>query len=46
MHERLFEYTNGHKSVEWCTVEQMVGEFKGGRFPSVEIRGGADLYVQ
>jgi len=43
MHERLFEYINGHEGLEWCTVEQVVEEFKGGRLPGVEIRGGAEL---
>jgi hypothetical protein len=43
MHERLFEHINGHEGLEWCTVKQVLEEFKEGRFPGVEIRGGGEL---
>jgi len=41
MHERLFEYISGHEGVEWVTMEEMVREFKEGRFGGVEVKGGA-----
>jgi hypothetical protein len=43
MHERLIEYINGHEGVEWCTMEQMVEEFKAGRIGGVDVKGGVDL---
>jgi hypothetical protein len=43
MHERLFEYISGHEGVEWCTMEQMVREFKEGRFAGIEVSVGVDL---
>lgn len=41
MHERIIEWINSHKGVEWCTMEQMVEEFKSGRFEGAEVKGGA-----
>jgi hypothetical protein len=41
MHERLFEYINSHEGVEWVTMEQMVDEFKSGKFKGAEVKGGA-----
>lgn len=43
MHERLIEYINGHEGVEWCTMEQMVAEFKAGKISGVDVKGGVDL---
>lgn len=43
MHERLIEYINSHEGVEWCTMEQMVAEFKAGRMGNTTVEGGADL---
>lgn len=43
MHERLIEYINGHEGVEWCTMEQMVAEFKAGKIGGVDVKGGVDL---
>ena len=43
MHERIIEYINSHEGVEWCTMEQMVEEFKGGKINGVTVEGGADL---
>lgn len=43
MHERLIEYINGHEGVEWCTMEQMVKEFKEGKLDGVEIKGGVEV---
>jgi hypothetical protein len=43
MHERIIEYINGHEGVEWCTLEQMVEEFKAGKIRGVEVQGGVDL---
>jgi hypothetical protein len=42
MHERLVEYINGHEGVEWCTMEEMVREFKEGRIKGVSVEGDAD----
>jgi len=42
MHQRLFEYINAHEGVEWVTMEEMVREFKEGRFGGVEVEGGVD----
>jgi hypothetical protein len=28
--------------VEWCTMEEMVKEFKGGRISGVSVKGGAE----
>ena len=41
MHERIIEYINGHEGVEWCTMEEMIDEFKKGTFGGVEVKGGA-----
>lgn len=43
MHERLIEYINSHEGVEWCTMEQMVKEFKEGRLSGVTVEGGVDV---
>jgi len=43
MHERIIEYINSHDGVEWCTMEQMVAEFKSGNFGGAEVKGGAVL---
>jgi len=43
MHERLFEYISGHEGVEWCTMEQMVAEFKAGKMTGATVSGGAEL---
>ena len=40
MHERLIKYINSHEGVEWCTMEQMVKEFKEGKIKGVEVKGG------
>ncbi|THU77006.1 glucose 1-dehydrogenase [Dendrothele bispora CBS 962.96] len=42
MHERLIEYINKHKGVEWCTLEEMVKEFKEGRMSGVKVEGGVE----
>ena len=42
MHERLIEYINSHEGVEWCTMEQMVREFKDGKMGETTIQGGVD----
>lgn len=41
MHERLIEYINSHKGVEWCTFEKMVKEFKDGSISGICVDGGA-----
>jgi hypothetical protein len=43
MHERIIEYINGHAGVEWCTMEQMVKEFKDGNLQGVEVKGGVNI---
>jgi hypothetical protein len=43
MHERLVEYINGHEGVEWCTMEEIVREFKEGGVKGVRVEGGADV---
>jgi hypothetical protein len=43
MHERLIEYINGHEGIEWCTMGQMVAEFKEGKIAGVEVKGGAHV---
>jgi len=43
MHERLIEYINKHKGVEWCTLEDMAKEFKEGRMSGVSVDGGVDV---
>lgn len=43
MHERLIEWINTHEGVEWCTMEEMVKEFKEGRMTGATVEGGADL---
>lgn len=43
MHERLISYINQHKGVEWCPMEEMVDEFKSGRFPGAVVEGGIDM---
>ncbi|KAI9376129.1 hypothetical protein BJX61DRAFT_460922 [Aspergillus egyptiacus] len=40
MHERFIEWINGHEGVEWCTMEQMVDEFKAGRIQGATVEGG------
>jgi hypothetical protein len=42
MHERLIEYISKHQGVEWCTMEQMVAEFKEGKLSGAEIKGGVE----
>lgn len=41
MHERLIEYISSYDGVEWCTMEEMVKEFKEGRLGGWEVKGGA-----
>ncbi|KAF2095121.1 glucose 1-dehydrogenase [Rhizodiscina lignyota] len=41
MHERIIDWINSHEGVEWCTMEQMVAEFKSGKFQGAEVTGGA-----
>jgi len=43
MHERLFEYISRHEGVEWCTMEEMVREFKEGKLEGVKVEGGAEV---
>lgn len=43
MHENIIEYINSHEGVEWVTMEQMVAEFKAGRFAGAEVKGGANV---
>lgn len=42
LHERLIEWINGFEGVEWVTMEQVVDEFKSGRFEGVRVEGGVD----
>jgi peptidoglycan/xylan/chitin deacetylase (PgdA/CDA1 family) len=42
MHDRLIEYINSHEGVEWCTMEQMVAEFKAGTIQGAEVTGGVN----
>jgi hypothetical protein len=32
MHERLVEWIGAHEGVEWCTIGEMVRDFKEGGF--------------
>jgi len=43
MHEKLIEYINSHEGLEWCTMEQMVAEFKSGTMGNTTVEGGANL---
>jgi hypothetical protein len=40
MHVRLIEYFNRFEGAEWCTVGEMVKEFKEGRISGVSVEGG------
>lgn len=39
MHERIIEYINSHEGVEWMTMEEMVAEFKEGKFQGALAEG-------
>lgn len=41
MHENIIDHINSHEGVEWVTMEQMVDEFKAGKFPGAVVEGGA-----
>lgn len=43
MHERIIEHINSYEGVEWVTMEEMVAEFKAGRFAGATVDGGAQV---
>lgn len=43
MHERIIEYINSHEGVEWMTMEEMVAEFKEGKFQGALAGGVSNL---